>query len=195
MTVSFSQVVLSIHPAAQVTAEEVGRVWDVLNPAGDSHITFPQFVEGMLKLKEMPELKNIVPMDVPNRFELLSLLIDSPISEDKQKLIFDKLTWLEKAGIRMLEGMSQPMDRAAVHKTLQQACAGKLHYLTDEQRRKVNVTHWWCVAQALFIGSFFTLWPGLLEVRISDCSQSNIHTNLKSGPELPRGDVRDGWCL
>ena len=46
---------------------------------------------------------------------------------------------------------------------VQQACAGKLHYLTDEQRRKVNVTHWWCVAQALFIGSFFTLWPGLLE--------------------------------
>jgi Ca2+-binding EF-hand superfamily protein len=154
-------VVLSLNAKAQI--EDVGKVWEVLNPEGKDWIDFAEYVAGMLKLRDLPELRGIVPIDIPNRFELLSLLIDSPISQDKEKLIFDKLTWLEKAGVRMLEGMRKPMDRAVVQKTMQQACAGKLHYLTDEQRKKVTVTHWWCVAQALFIGAFFTLWPGMLE--------------------------------
>jgi hypothetical protein len=189
--------VLSIHPAAQVTAEEVGRVWDVLNPAGDSHITFPQFVEGMLRLKEMPELKNIVPMDVPNRFELLSLLIDSPISEDKQKLIFDKLTWLEKAGIRMLEGMSQPMDRAAVHKTLQvrisDCTQSNLHTNLKSGPRAASLRR-----QAALLDRRAA--PQSQRYPLVVCSPSALHrivlhTVARLARELPRGDVRDGWCL
>jgi hypothetical protein len=156
-------VVISMNAKAQTTAEDVGKVWAVLNPEGKDWINFSEYVVGMLKVKEIPELHGIVPMEKPNRFELLSLLIDSPINEGQEKLIFDKLTGLEKAGIRMLEAMRKPMDRDAIKKTLDQACSGQLHYLTDEQRHNVTVTHWWCVAQALFIGSFFTLWPGMLE--------------------------------
>ena len=76
------------------------------------YLQFDVYVEGMIKVKEDPDLSKLVPMAVPNRFELLSLLIDSPINKDQEKLIFSKLTGLEKAGIRMLEKMPEkPMDR------------------------------------------------------------------------------------
>eukprot|EP01052_Picozoa_sp_SAG31_P000523 SAG31_NODE_15_length_37942_cov_32.078297_28_plen_645_part_00 len=102
-------------------------------------------------------------MQVPNRFELLSLLIDSPINEDQEKLIFDNMTGLEKGGIRMLERMRKPMDPSGIRRVLEGACAGQLHYLTDTQRAAVNRTHLWCVLQACFIGMFFTLIPGMIE--------------------------------
>lgn len=102
-------------------------------------------------------------MDVPNRFQLLSLLIDSPINEDQEAFIFKNMSGLEKIGIRALEKMREPQDPLSIKTTLKRACEGQLHYLTDEQRKNVRDAHLWCVLQACFIGSFCCFWPGLLE--------------------------------
>jgi len=156
-------VIISMNPKAEITPADVQKVWEVLNPEGDEWIPFEKYVRGMLKVKEDPELAALVPTDVPNRFQLLSLVIDSPINEDQEKLIFDKLTGLEKGGIKMLEAMRTEQDRAEIKRTLEQACAGLLHDLTPEQRRSVHSTHYWCMAQACFIGLFSTLFPGMWE--------------------------------
>ena len=63
----------------------------MLNPDAKPDIDYAQFVKGMVQVKADPELSELVPMDVPNRFMLLSLLIDSPINEDQAKLIKDKM--------------------------------------------------------------------------------------------------------
>ena len=55
------------------------------------------------------------------------------------------------------------MDKNMIQTTLERACAGQLHYLTNSQRKSVNSTHLWCCIQACFIGTFFTFWPGLFE--------------------------------
>jgi hypothetical protein len=159
----FEMVIISMNPKADLSTEDVGKVWEVLNPEGKDWIPFSEFVAGMIIVKRDEELSNIMPMDVPNRFQLLSLLIDSPINEEQEELIFDKMSGLEKAGVNMLRSMEKPMDKSQIKETLQQACAGKLHYLTDVQRKSVINTHWWCVLQALFIGAFFTFWPGVFE--------------------------------
>lgn len=156
-------VIVSMNPKAKIDPADVKRVWDVLNPDGSEWIPFETYVKGMLKVKSDPELATLVPMDVPNRFQLLSLVIDSPINKDQERLIFDKMTGLEKGGIKMLEAMRTPMNKSAIKNTLGQACSGTLHDLTPEQRASVRNTHWWCMAQACFIGAFFTLWPGLVE--------------------------------
>ena len=157
-------VIISMNPKADVRPEEVRKLWDVLNPAGKDWIPFSDFVEGMVKVKRDPELSQIIPLDVPNRFQLLSLLIDSPINEEQEQLIFDKMSALEKGGVNMLRTMEKPAPgREQIRETLQHACQGRLHYLTDEQRKNILSTHWWCVFQAMFIGFFFTLWPGLFE--------------------------------
>merc|ERR1719272_1359132 len=98
-------VVMSMNPKANISEADIDRVWHVLNPENLDWIPFETYVQGMIKVKNDTELSQIVPMDVPNRFQLLSLLIDSPINEEEEALIFNKLTGLEKAGIKMLEKM------------------------------------------------------------------------------------------
>ena len=131
-------VVMNMNPQADIDPADVRRVWNVLNPDGSEWITFETYVKGMLNVKADPELATLVPMDVPNRFQLLSLVIDSPINKDQERLIFDKLTGLEKGGIKMLEAMRTPMDKDTIKSTLAQACSGTLHDLTPEQRASVH---------------------------------------------------------
>ena len=146
-------VIIAMNAKADVQPEDIRKVWAVLNPEGKDWIPFGEYVQGMILVKQDPELSKVVPMDVPNRFQLLSLLIDSPINEDQEKLIFDKLNALEKGGIKMLRGMgSDPMTKPEIREVLNQACAGQLHFLTPEQRKKVNSTHLWCVFQAFMLG-------------------------------------------
>jgi Ca2+-binding EF-hand superfamily protein len=66
-------VIVSMNPKANIDPADVKRVWDVLNPDGSEWIPFETYVKGMLKVKSDPELATLVPMDVPNRFQLLSL--------------------------------------------------------------------------------------------------------------------------
>ena len=76
-------VVISMNPKMNLTEEDMGRVWAVLNPEAADWIPFEKYVAGMIKVKKDSELSQLIPMDVPNRFQLLSLLIDSPINEDR----------------------------------------------------------------------------------------------------------------
>ena len=145
-------VVVAMNPKADVSPEDIQKVWAVLNPQGKEWIPFGEYVEGMIKVKNDPFLSTVVPMDVPNRFQLLSLLIDSPINEDQEKLIFDKMDPLSKGGIKLLRSMgAEEQSKEDIRKTLDQACAGQLHYLTPAQRANVTSVHFWCVFQAFLI--------------------------------------------
>ena len=144
-------VILTMNPKAETTQSDIQRVWKVLNPEGNDWIPFSEFVHGMITVKRDPELSSIIPLDVPNRFQLLSLLIDTPINEEQEQLIFNKLSALEKMGIKMLNKMKKPPPtREEIAVTLQAACKGKLHYLTDVQRKNVNNTHYceFCISTA-----------------------------------------------
>ena len=44
------------------------------------------------------------------------------------------------------------MEKDEIRKVLDQACAGQLHHLTDEQRKSINSSHRWVVFQAFMIG-------------------------------------------
>lgn len=115
-------VIMSMNPKANVELSGIRRVWAVLNPSGKEWIPFSEYAAGMMQVKRDPELSKLVPMDVPNRFQLLSLLIDSPINEDQEKLIFDKMDPLEQMGVKMLKKMKQEeQTRAQIRETLDQA--------------------------------------------------------------------------
>ena len=145
-------VITAMNPKVEVKLEDVRRVWDVLNPEGKDWIPFSEYVAGMIQVKRDRELSKLVPMDVPNRFQLLSLLIDTPINEDQEALIFSKMGFLEKGGVKMLRKMEQPpLTKPQIRAVLDQACNGRLHMLTDVQRTSVNSTHFGCVFQAFVI--------------------------------------------
>jgi Ca2+-binding EF-hand superfamily protein len=146
-------VIVAMNPKANISPEDIQRVWAVLNPDGKEWIAFGEYVQGMIQVKCDPELSRILPMDVPNRFQLLSLLIDSPVNEDVEAQIKKKMGALERGGVRILESMgSETMSKDDIRAVLDQACAGKLHYLTDEQRKKVTRLHYSCVFQAFMLG-------------------------------------------
>ena len=67
--------VISMNPKAQGQPADIKKIWDVLNPECKSWIPFSEYVQGMIEVKRDPELSTLIPMDVPNRFQLLSLLI------------------------------------------------------------------------------------------------------------------------
>lgn len=145
-------VVMAMNPKANVQPADIQKVWAVLNPDGKEWIPFAEYVQGMIKVKNDRYLSAIVPLDVPNRFQLLSLLIDTPINEDQEKLIFDNMDGLTKLGIKYLKTLGQPeQTKEDIRKTLDQACAGRLHYLTAVQRSNVTAVHFWCVFQAFMI--------------------------------------------
>ena len=89
----------SMHPTANIEHADVVRVWAVLNPEDKPWIPYGDFVKGMIKTKKDPELSELIPLDIPNRFMLLSLLIDTPINEGQENLLTNKLGRAEKAGI------------------------------------------------------------------------------------------------
>jgi Ca2+-binding EF-hand superfamily protein len=156
--------ILSMNPKADIQPADIRRVWAVLNPAGKEWIAYGEFVRGMLLVKADPALARAVPLDVPNRFMLLSLLIDTPINEEQEALIYGKMAGLEKWGVKLLEKMRRPkMERLEIQKMLGQACTGQLHYLTEEQRTRVGRLHRSCVLQACLIAMVFTGLPGLWE--------------------------------
>lgn len=157
-------VVVAINPKVDISPEDLSAVWRLLNPLAKEWVTFAAYAEGMVRVQQDPDLHTKVPMHLPNRFALLSLIIDSPINQEQQKLIFQKMGFLEKNGIKLLEGMgSTPLSKEQTRKTLDQACAAKLHYLTDEQRKAVNWLHIACVVQACLIATVTCGCAGLWE--------------------------------
>ena len=157
-------ILISTQPKKHFTPEDIQKVWRVLNPDAKASIGFPEFVTGALAIRSHPELSEMMRTDVPSRFQLLSLICDTPINDAEEKILFEKSTGLEKLGVRMLKKMKKPPpSKEQVREILEQACAGKLHYLTDVQRRNVRLAHVWCCIQACCIAVVFTGLPGLWE--------------------------------
>eukprot|EP01050_Picozoa_sp_SAG11_P004220 SAG11_NODE_263_length_11526_cov_23.830314_4_plen_1064_part_00 len=100
----------------------------------------------------------------PNRFQLLSLLIDTPINSEAEKRLLSSLSFLERIGIQLLQSIQhEPLSPAEKRRTIEMICAGKLHHLTDAQRKQLNWLNRKAVARAMLIGTFCCFWPGLFE--------------------------------
>ena len=84
-------VIVAINPNVSITHDDLMELWRVLNPLGDEWITFAAYAEGMVRTQQIPELQRMVPVELPNRFALLSLLIDSPINHEQQKQLFEQM--------------------------------------------------------------------------------------------------------
>jgi len=65
-------------------------------------LTFSDFLFGMVEVQRNERTAGWVDIDKPNRWELLSLIIDTPVSKDAHKKIVDGMSGLEKLGIKMV---------------------------------------------------------------------------------------------
>eukprot|EP01045_Picozoa_sp_COSAG04_P028731 COSAG04_NODE_4540_length_2027_cov_1.380705_2_plen_124_part_00 len=82
-------------------------------------------------VKKDPKCATWIDINKPNKWELLSLLIDTPVGSAEEKRILSNLTAAERAGIKILAAHTQPMDRERMGQVLKRAGDGRLRKTHD----------------------------------------------------------------
>lgn len=158
-------VVMSLHPGHNMTHEDIEYLWDVINPDEKDFIEFFEFVKGMVKVRSDTRLEGKISLTEPNKWELLSLIIDTPVSRDETNKILAGYSFMERMGVMMLDAMMTPMDKADTKMVIDRAVVGHLHWLSDMQKHKMAIVHAFCMFQACSIGFFSS---------IATCSMENF---------------------
>ena len=84
-----------------------------------------------MAVKRDERLKGRVDLAKPNPWDMLSLLIDTPVGSAEEKRILSNLTAAERAGIKILAAHTQPMDRERMGQVLKRAGDGRLRKTHD----------------------------------------------------------------
>eukprot|EP01048_Picozoa_sp_COSAG05_P024292 COSAG05_NODE_5649_length_1122_cov_1.413490_1_plen_335_part_10 len=156
-------VILSLDPNHGLSHDDIVYLWSVLNPHKDEGLTFAGWLEGMAQVVKDPRCKDYIDFAKPNRWELLSLIVDTPHSQGEEDRILASLTALERAGINMLKKMNTPMDKAHMRDVLTQAGEGNLRKVLPDQVAKLGSVHMDCVKSCAMVGFVFTVFPGIIE--------------------------------
>ena len=61
----------------------------------------------------------------PNEFELISLLIDVKPSKHEEAALLANLSFFERLGVKTLQALAQPMDKATLSRTLARVAHGR----------------------------------------------------------------------
>ena len=92
---------MALDPTNQLSHEAMKHVWATLNPKGLSELTFTDFLHGMRKCQDDETIGDFMDISKPNKWELLSLLVDTPISKREEAEILDSLAWVERMGVHV----------------------------------------------------------------------------------------------
>eukprot|EP01043_Picozoa_sp_COSAG02_P038526 COSAG02_NODE_2978_length_7629_cov_3.880478_6_plen_589_part_00 len=135
-------VMMSMHPRVNLTPEDIQSFWNVLCPEGELKIGFAQFVTGMVEAEKIPSLRSKFSINIPNRFELLSLVIDSPINQAESNMLYERMNPLEKVGVRILRNVEIAAQTASYNalKEKQDSLLESLQKQLDEAFGAVEIS-------------------------------------------------------
>jgi hypothetical protein len=143
-------VICALDPAHGLSHEDIDYLWSVLSPDGKTSLSFKEYLHGMNFVNHDKRCSGWIDVAKPNKWELLSLLIDTPHSEETEQRLLGKLSAIERGGIKLLTKMKVPMEREHMREVLTKAGAGKLRELNVEQIKRMREVHWacflWCAA-------------------------------------------------
>lgn len=156
-------VMLSLDPSGTTTDADMQHVWDTLNPAGKKVLSWGDFLRGMGLVHKDARAAAVMNKDSPNKFALVSLLIDIKVSKREELGLLESLSLLERFGMRSLRNMQKEMSQDEAKEVLRKAAKGELHKLETETQGAI-VGHQILVAtQAFFIAFVTNALPGLWE--------------------------------
>ena len=163
-------VVVAMDPHHDLTHEDMKHLWATMKAGspdaaeGDS-MNFNQFLIGMANVRKDERAKGWMDVNKPNKWELLSLLIDTPINKVEEKEILASLdSGLERMGIAMLKKQHQgAMEREHMRDVLNRAGRGELRKLDPGQVSRMKSLWTTAVVVSGFIGFAFTLTDCLVE--------------------------------
>ena len=160
---------LSLDPTADVTA--VDHVWQLL-AGGAPHLNWADFLKGLPRVRADAVAGRAMDLSQPNKWELISLLVDTRVGPEEAARLAAGLSPLELYGVGVIKKMQREMDRAALVRVLQKACAGELRRLSPAQIAAIRGHRRRVVALALAIG-FFTNAASALWCVVPDCNSGH----------------------
>lgn len=156
-------VVMALDPHHDLTHEDMTYLWGVLNPNGKKTLSFTDFLHGMKAVKGDERCSSWIDVNKPNKWEILSLIIDTPVGEVEEKRILANLAPIERAGIKILAAHTQPMDRQRMAQVLKRAGDSRLRHLQQSQLDRMKQVHHRCVLLCGLVGFVWTIMPAVVE--------------------------------
>ena len=118
-------------------------------------LDFNQFLHGMALAQHDPRTKQWINVFEPNRWELLSLIIDTPVSEVEDARIYKSMSAIERVGVGMLRRKRVDMDMERVRLVMTKAATGALRKLDEQQMHKMTRLHRGAIITCAMIGFGF----------------------------------------
>jgi hypothetical protein len=126
-------------------------------------LNFNEFLHGMASAQQDERTARWINVFEPNRWELLSLIIDTPVGELEEETTFQSLSAIEKVGVDILRRKRQDMDMDRVRFVLTKAANGALSKLDNQQRANMKAVHRNAVVTCAVIGMVFAAMAATIE--------------------------------
>lgn len=155
----FELVVDTLHMGHDLEPTDIDYCWEVLVSATreedadhPNHLNFIEFIVGVQHLKDDERMAGRLDLTKENPWNMLSLLIDTPVSELEEERLTSKLNFLERIGLAMVKGAQYPMHRDKIRSILKECVNGNLRQLNNGKRERLALVWRHCVIQAMIIG-------------------------------------------
>ena len=128
-----SLVLVALNPSSSITPDDIDLVWKCMNPTDKPFLSWAEFLGGLTGVRENQRASQIMDLGASNKWELISLLIDTKSSDLEHNMLMEGLSFFEKLGVFTLERLRTEMDMDALKNVLSRVSTGTLHILSDEQ--------------------------------------------------------------
>ena len=191
-------VIIAMDSSHDLAHDDLLYLWEVMTreepgveKRGDS-LNFVQYLHGLANATKDERTKNMLKLDARNKFELLSLLIDTPVSKAEEAMLLDGLTGLEKMGIAMLKKDRRELDKVKAREVLNKAGAGTLRALSPDQVQKMRSLKTQMTWLSGLIGLVCTIVPCWVEnILCAEFGVDGVKNTYFNCDQLTRLDVQD----
>ena len=172
---------LALDPSSNMSDDDLAHLWDVMKAwavdnggavrkatvgtTDDVVLDFTAFLHGMAAVQRNPKTSEWVDILKPNRWELLSLLVDTPVSQAEEDEILSGLSTVERIGFGMAQrwSISTKMNEESTREVLSRAGKGTLRELVPRQLERMTSLQRRCVLYCGLIGLLFSSMPAAAE--------------------------------
>lgn len=148
-------VLVSLNPSASIQSDDIDHVWNCMNPTDKPFLTWAEFLGGLKGVRDDDRASRIMDLGASNKWELISLLIDTKSSDLEHNMLMEGLSFFEKLGVFTLEKLKTDMDTDGLKDVLSRVSAGTLHILSEERKTAIRA-HRRNVAIYAFVIAFAT---------------------------------------
>ena len=130
----------SLH-TGNLTDEDIITMWALLTDRDDAKqsLTFKDFLDGMVRVQNDKYMQDHFFLFSPD--QLMSMVLDTPVSAKEEKDLLAKLSIMEQIGMRVLDNAAEEASEEKQQILLKRAQDKELHICTPGQTTMLNKLH------------------------------------------------------